>query len=229
MTTDENILVYISRVSHVAPLLRSMGVTVGDSEIAMAVLNKLSDCFGYVITARGAFREEKYSIDLVKSRLLQKEHRSITRSFGNESALFYISTNFAIRQKAKCGFCGRTSNRDERCYKTFSRLQPTPPSYTKVRQAALLNTTENQADQEHDVVCLIANNTLSLTTASVCLAVSPPQTSELTRFLDSGASADMNFRKDVFLNYVAQDPTPVQVGHGPTVQIHGRGDVNLDL
>lgn len=96
-----------------------------------------------------------------------------------------------------------------------------------MRQTALVNVIENQADQEDDVACLPKVDILSFTTPSVCLAVHLPLTSEVAWFLDIGAFAHRSFEKEFFVNYVAQDLTSVQVEHRYTVLIHGRGDKNL--
>ncbi len=67
-----------NRIRQLASTLRSMGVEVDDKEMAMAVLNGLPERFNILISALDALgnENETFSLEFVKSRLLQEEQRN---------------------------------------------------------------------------------------------------------------------------------------------------------
>lgn len=89
MNSGEDILSYISQVGHLASLLKSMGVNVDSSEIAMAALNGLTRTYDDMISAMDAFGEDYLTLYVVKGRLLKEERRNSSKRswISNESAL----------------------------------------------------------------------------------------------------------------------------------------------
>ena len=85
MQNNEKVLAYINRVKQLAARLKSMKVDIDDKEIAMAVLNGLPARFESLIVALDALgnEDEMFSLDFVKSRLLQEEQRAEMK--GNNS------------------------------------------------------------------------------------------------------------------------------------------------
>lgn len=78
MEEGEKVLTYVNRVQHLASVLKSMDLDVNDKEMAMAVLNGLPARFDGLIVALDALGNEDrlFSLDFVKSRLLQEEQRA---------------------------------------------------------------------------------------------------------------------------------------------------------
>ncbi len=75
-----------------------MGVDIDDKEMAMAVLNGLPERFNSLISELDALgnEDEAFSLDFVKSRLLQEEQRIEMRTKGikhpSPKLLHYFST-----------------------------------------------------------------------------------------------------------------------------------------
>ena len=93
MQNDEKVLAYINRVKQLAAILTPMNVEIDDKEIVMAVLNGLPARFEILIVALDALGSEDkmFSLEFVKSRLLQEEQRAEMKdkpfSSSKESAL----------------------------------------------------------------------------------------------------------------------------------------------
>ena len=124
----KKVLPYINRVKHLAAKLKLMNVHIDDKEMAMAVLNGLPPRFDNLIVAPDALgNEEKvFSLDFVKSRLLQEEQRE---SMKNEST------------KASHGpaLVNRAPNRREMKYTNYNSIIP-QASQTKMITLACLPT-----------------------------------------------------------------------------------------
>ena len=88
MNNDEKVLAYINRVKQLAARLKSMNVSIDDKEMAMAVLNGLPTRFESLIVALDALGNEDkmFTLEFVKSRLLQEEQRAAMKS-SSDSAL----------------------------------------------------------------------------------------------------------------------------------------------
>ena len=82
MLQGEKVLAYINRAKQLAGVLKSMSVNIDDKEMAMAVLNGLLTLFEALIVALDALgNEEKlFSLDFLKSRLLQENQRANMKS-----------------------------------------------------------------------------------------------------------------------------------------------------
>lgn len=91
MKEGGRILSYIICVTQLDTLLESTGLSSDSSELGMAVLNRLSSCFDYIIPALVAIGDEELSLEPIKSCLLQEEQRIIIRKteMNTDSALFH--------------------------------------------------------------------------------------------------------------------------------------------
>lgn len=116
MLNQEKMLSYINRVRQLAAVLKTMGVDVDDKEIAMAVLNGLPEKYETLVTALDAIGDADvtFTLDIVKSRLLQEEQRANIRTMshpvkGEPSALFNRTINKQTHQLASvCTVKGQT-------------------------------------------------------------------------------------------------------------------------
>ena len=81
MSNDEKVLTNPNRVKQLAATLKSMGVEIDDQEVAMAMLNGLpSTCESLIVALDALGNEERvFTFDLVKSRDLQQEQRTMER------------------------------------------------------------------------------------------------------------------------------------------------------
>lgn len=84
MTASENILTYKNRIRRLGTTLESMGVTLDEEEMAMGVLKGLPSSYDNLVSALDAVcssgeSSSTLNMDLVRSRLLQKEQRMGTR------------------------------------------------------------------------------------------------------------------------------------------------------
>lgn len=123
MDSGEKMLSYINQVHHLGSTPKSMGVDIDDQEMAMAVLNGLQSKYENIITALDAVGNDSdcFSLDLVKSRLLQEEQRSKlqTHSTPDNAALLSSYRPPAAnghRNSFKCTHCGRAGHLEKRCY-----------------------------------------------------------------------------------------------------------------
>ncbi|CDF39842.1 unnamed protein product [Chondrus crispus] len=119
MLSGEKMLAYINLVKQLAAILKSMSVNIDDKEMAMAVLNGLPARFEALIVALDALgNEEKiFSLDFVKSRLLQEEQRANMKSTSSQtSALVNRAPNNGDINDYKCTNCGHTGHTATRCW-----------------------------------------------------------------------------------------------------------------
>ena len=110
-----------------------MGVVIDDKEMGMAVLNGLPSRYDSLTVALDALGNEDriFSLDFVKSRLLQEEQRSIMRDSEDTSkANAALMTSAAVvREKVVCTNCGRRGHTAPRCWgKDINGRRPDPPS-----------------------------------------------------------------------------------------------------
>ncbi len=116
MREDENILAFTNGICQLASTLKSMGVEIDDKEMAMAVFNGLSERFNSLISALDALgnEDETFSLDFVKSRLLQQEQRMEMRTRAS-STKSETSALFSTRSRNRPPFhsfgnCGKTGH-----------------------------------------------------------------------------------------------------------------------
>ncbi|CDF37816.1 unnamed protein product [Chondrus crispus] len=124
MLSGEKVLAYINRVKQLAAILKSMSVNIDHKEMAMAVLNGLPARFEALIVALDALgNEEKiFSLDFVKSRLLQEEQRANMKSSSSQtSALVNRAPNNRDINDYKCTNCGHTGHTATRCWLILHR------------------------------------------------------------------------------------------------------------
>lgn len=133
MSEGERVLPYINRVKQLAARLKSMNVNIDDKELAMAVLNGLPARFESLIVALDALGNEDktFSLDVVKSRLLQEEQRAnmkdanITKS--HEPALINRAPDTRQMTPYQCTKCGRSGHTAPRCWgKDVNGHRPPP-------------------------------------------------------------------------------------------------------
>lgn len=118
MRSNEKMLSYINRVVYLSSILKSMGVEVDGKEVAMTVLNGLPSAYRYIITALDAIGDSStFSLDLVRSRLLQEEQRNEMRGETErfEAALVNKSTYSSPRNRLNCSHCNRGGHTEDRC------------------------------------------------------------------------------------------------------------------
>ena len=81
MHVNEKILAFAARIRQMAATLKSMSVTLEDSEMLIALLNGLPDRFDSLISALDASHtdDKHLTFELVQSRCLQEEQRHTQR------------------------------------------------------------------------------------------------------------------------------------------------------
>ena len=174
MEEGEKVLTYINRVQHLASVLKSMKVDVDDKEVAMAILNGLPSSYDNLIVALDALGNEDklFSVDLVKSRLLQEEQRASMRESGEHSgtALFNNSrTNRNVQsiQAYHCDNCGHDGHTKDKCWgKDVNGRRPKPPpGYVsnrekrngRVTNSAFVGQASSQSENEAEFTCLMSS------------------------------------------------------------------------
>lgn len=130
MASNESVLSYLNRVKQLAFLLKDMGVTIDDKELAIGFLNPLLKRFENLIVALDNLGsdDEKYTSELVRSRLLQAEQRTEMRDTfhqNNDSSTLFnchsrdgggCQRSFRTRRPFKCTYCARTGYTQKRCW-----------------------------------------------------------------------------------------------------------------
>lgn len=86
------VLSFINSVGHLSSLLKSMEVETGDFQLAMAVLNVLSEPFSFTITALDALSDEDSFLEVVMYRPLQYWGSTMTDSSATIESSLYISS-----------------------------------------------------------------------------------------------------------------------------------------
>ncbi|CDF34864.1 unnamed protein product [Chondrus crispus] len=208
MFSGEKVLAYINRVKQLAAILKSMSVNIHDKEMAMAVLNGLPARFQALIVALDALgNEEKiFSLDFVKSRLLQEEQRANMKSSSSQtSALVNRAPNNRDINDYKCTNCGHTGHTATRCWgKDSNGRRPAPPSGYKPRIV--------------DFTCL-----MSKASHTNDMEMSP------SWLVDSACTAHITYDRSLFATYEPLDSASVQMGTKASAKVAGRGDVHLKL
>ena len=142
MQNDEKVLAYINRVKQLAARLKSMNVDIDDKEMAMAVLNGLPARFESLIVALDALGSEDkmFSLDFVKSRLLQEEQRAEMKDKPSSSPKDLALMNRVPgtgrpSRDMHCTNCGRSGHTASHCWeKDINGRRPPPPSSYKSRK-----------------------------------------------------------------------------------------------
>lgn len=111
MRAGERVLSYIDRVQHLGSVLRSMDVDTDGGDMAMVILIGLPIQFEIVITALDAIGDENesFTLNLVKSRLLQEKQRREMRSQDEQGASTLIWSYGArgpsVQVPTTCTYC----------------------------------------------------------------------------------------------------------------------------
>ena len=75
---SEDVFMFAFRVRYLDSTLESMRVQINDEEMAMALLNGLTERFDSLISALDAFGDEnKFSFEFMRVQLLQEEQRNL--------------------------------------------------------------------------------------------------------------------------------------------------------
>lgn len=241
MRAGERMLSYINRVQHLGSILKSMNVDIDGQEMAMAILNGLPEQYENIITALDALGDDikTFTLDLVKSRLLQEEQRRDMRHHveghtSSAAALFGSSSRHQPSGTAlfKCSFCKRKGHNEDRCWDKHPALKPKhlrnrgKDNNKQLFVAEGSNTTEGTSPEEEEAVCLISQNCNSAY-AFEKSETSIDNASSLLWYIDSGASSHMTPDLSAFSTLEKTSPFSVQMGDKSIVSVEGRGDVEL--
>lgn len=229
MLSGEKVLAYINRVKQLAAILKSMSVNIDDKEMAMAVLNGLPARFEALIVALDALgNEEKiFSLDFVKSRLLQEEQRANMKSSSSQtSALVNRAPNNRDINDYKCTNCGHTGHTATRCWgKDLNGRRPAPPSGYKPRMSQRKQSAFVTQKPDPDMVV----NSVDFT----CLMSKASHTNDLEMLpswlVDSACTAHITYDRSLFATYEPLESASVQMGTKASAKVAGRGDVHLKL
>ena len=229
MFQGEKVLAYINRVKQLAGILKSMSVNIDDKEMAMAVLNGLPARFEALIVALDALgNEEKiFSLDFVKSRLLQEEQRAnMKSSSSNTSALVNRAPSNRDINDYKCTNCGHMGHTAARCWgKDLNGRRPPPPSGYKSRMAQRKESAHVTKKSDPDIIV----NNVDFT----CLMSKVTHAKELVMssswLVDSACTAHITFDRSLFATYEPLDSASVEMGTKASAKVAGRGDVHLKL
>ena len=230
MHDDEKVLEFASRIRQLAASLKSMGVTVDDQEMAMALLNGLPDRFDSLISALDALADDQelFTFEFVKSRCQQEEQRHIKRDEDthkkSESAAL-----LATRSKEKCEHCGKHYD-SNKCYKKYPHLAP--PGWGKKKKSKALVVKEEDSDS--DEICLFGKEMKDCRRAldhssSVCLAAhdSAADSSLKHWFIDYGCTAHMTYDRSAFISYSPVTHSSVDLGASSSATVIGEGVVKI--
>lgn len=228
MKEDENIMAFTNRIRQLASTLKSMGVEIDDKEMAMAVLNGLPERFNNLISALDALGNEDstFSLEFVKSRLLQEEQRIRMRENASNTKS-EASALLANRRKTayhKCGHCGKEGHPSERCYKKFPDLAPEgwhrKPKKDQSKSTALVTDQPSAVKvmDEKNLFCLMAK-----------VRESNVQKESNFWLIDSGCTSHMTFDRSAFSSYKILENLTVEMGTKDTVKIAGKGDIFVQI
>lgn len=170
MREDENVLEFASRIRQLAGSLKSMGVSIDDPEMAMALLNGLPDRFDGLISALDALGTEgdKFSFEFVKGRCHQAEQRHLKRDedtrIKTETAALIATRN---KEKELCVHCGKHYN-SNCCYKKFPHLAPS--GFRKKENKALCGKQYSEKEEELCLLGISKTDAICKNHATVCLS-----------------------------------------------------------
>ena len=243
MEEGEKVLTYVNRVQHLAAVLRSMSVVIDDKEMAMAVLNGLPPRFDSLIVALDALGNEDkiFSLDFVKSRLLQEEQRADMREVEEtrtkNAALFNNARNQGppIRRR-HCTNCGRDGHSAERCWgKDINGRRPAPPQGYRPpprnnrltrpeKQSAFVGRTREVAqDNGTTDMPLIDEAEYTCLMSKLVKSEAPRRSSSW--IIDSACTSHMTFDRSAFISYESLSDSTVEMGTKAQARVAGRGNV----
>lgn len=218
---EESVLQFSNRIRQLAATLKSMSVTVDESEMAMAMLNGLPDAYDPLISALDAIggQDEKLEFDYVKSRVIQEEQRSDIRA--GQAATRAESAALVSQRKERpvCTHCKKKGHLASKCWELYPHLNPRKNNNTNEETAFFA---KRNAAEDLDVVCLLAK----LSNSSDQVKVNP----EINWIIDSGCSNHMTHDKNLFSSYSAVEETQfVELGNNDKARIVGKGTVRIQI
>ena len=222
---SESALQFSNRIRQLASTLKSMKVTVDESEMAMALLNGLPETYDSLISALDALHgeEDDLRLDYVKSRVIQEEQR-IENRIGqthakSEASALLTNQRPSRRERPKCNFCGKLGHIESKCWKKYPHLNPHNKNPTPKNNPAAFVAEEDDTQ----VVCLLANHFKYSTDTSTF-------DKSKNWFIDSGCSNHMTHDKSLFSSYTEiSKPSSVELGNGNKTPIHGTGTVQVRI
>ena len=233
MYDGEKMLNYINRVCQLASTLKSMDAYVDDAEIAMAILNGLPEQYSNLIVALDALgSDQAFTIDFVKSRLLQEEQRSKHRreastssvKSGASALLGSAGQNYKSKVRTgasrgiKCEHCGKKGHNALKCWYLHPEKAPWA---TKTNAAAMDTVKRAESENDKDPVRLMASGVSSDTGINKHIGS--------LWLIDSGASSHMTFDISNFIKYTLIQPDYVEVGDKSKVLAVGKGTIPLSI
>ena len=226
MLSNEKILSYINRIRQLASTLKSMNVHIDDIEMALAVLNGLPERFGSLISALDALGndDDTFSLDLVKSRLLQEEQRMDMRAKASHIKLetsALIASN-SRRPVPHCGHCSKRGHVSSKCWEKFPHLMPDYVRKAREREAAQKGLIASDSDihtaHSDEQFCLMTQARRAGATKSDQIWI-----------MDSGATSHMTFDRSAFHSYVDISDTTMEVGTKARTRVSGKGNVYIKV
>ncbi|CDF39664.1 unnamed protein product [Chondrus crispus] len=171
--------------------------------------------------------EKIFSLDFVKSRLLQEEQRANMKSSSSQtSALVNRAPNNRDINDYKCTNCGHTGHTATRCWgKDLNGRRPAPPSTYKPRMSQRKQSAFVTQKPDPDMVV----NSVDFT----CLMSKASHTNDMEMspswLVDSACTAHITYDRSLFATYEPLESASVQMGTKASAKVAGRGDVHLKL
>ena len=229
MNDGEKVLGFASRIRQLAATLKSMGVTIDDSEMAMALLNGLPDRFDGLISALDALGndEKLFTFEFVKSRCQQEEQRHAKR---DEDARIKSETAALVARPArKLCDCGKHYD-PSRCYLKYPELAP-PDWHRRNKDKGLIGKEDTSDSEiclfgmEHEEPCEDPPSAPD----TVCLAALEKAFPGGSKhwFLDSGCTSHMTYDRQALSSF-SEIESSVDFGSGSS-KIVGQGTVVLQV
>ena len=226
----ESVLKFANRIRQMAATLKSMGCTISNSEMVMALLNGLPDEYNALISALDAIDSSESELDweFVKSRILQEEQRIGMRAKSalakSETAALVSKSSTscstckkclaAAKTRPMCDFCGKPGHVESKCWKKFPHLNPHRKKNDESPKPALV---ANQGDDD-PVVCLMAK-----------YHNSSEEVNNGNWYIDSGCSNHMTYDKSLFSSYSPGQHSSVELGNGNCAKVTGQGKISIKI
>lgn len=225
---DESVLQFANRIRQLTSTLKSMGVNIDESEMAMAFLCGLPEPYDPLISALDAIGTEEGDLEFehVTSRVLQEEQRigfriaeatskSETKALTVSCQGSCVNCNVATNSRPKCSHCGKLGHTHEKCWKKHPHLNPHKKVVSEESGPAFI---ASESEYDPNVICLIGN------------AVKSHKGSQRNEwFIDSGCSNHMTFDRTLFTSLESAPLKTVTLGNGATAEISGQGTVQIDI
>ena len=227
MSENESVLHFANRIRQLAATLKSMSVSIDESEMAMALLNGLPDQYAPLISALDALgtednKNQSLKFDFLKARVMQEEQRIALRNkdaLAKSEASALVSQRQSHKHDGKCAscktrpfceYCKKLGHLESKCWKKFPHLNP---HKKKAISAFIASHTDDDP-----VVCLVAKYQK---------AGIPEESQDW--FIDSGCSNHMTYNKSLFLSYTSSPESNVKLGNGQKAHVMGIGNIDVNI